>query len=331
MTHTKFATKAITVAALGGAEMLRWSSIEIGAPVRNEVLLRHTAIGMNLHDIGRRAGAYPGPPPPYVPGIEGVGFVEAVGEGVSNVRVGDRVGYGGLPEGSYAEHRLFPADRLVPIPTDIDDTTAAAVLFKGMTAEMLMRRVYSVTQGTVVLIHAAGGATGLLMCQLAHHLGAKVFGTVSSEKKAELAAKHGCHHPIVYTREDFAARVVELTDGRGVDVVFDSVGKDTFERSLQCLRPTGTMAHFGVASGMPAPLTLMALDPMTAQYFVRPSIFAYTKGREDLLALAARTFEDVRTGVLRARIARELPLSEAANGHRLVESRAALGALVYRA
>ncbi len=320
---------AHVIHAFGGPEQLCWESIEVPPPGPGEVRVRHRAVGMNMMEIGLREGAYPGPTLPFVPGVEAAAVVEALGEGVHDVAVGARVGYTGLPVGSYCEVRNFPAARLFPIPDAIDDETAAACMTKGMTAEFMLRRSYPVGSATRVLIHAAAGATGIMCVQLARHLGAEVFGTVSSDEKADFARALGCDHAIVYTRDNFADAVLEETRGEGVDVVYDSVGRDTFEDSIRCLQPLGTLCLFGIASGPPPPLELMHQDLMTSKFFNRPSLYAHTAKRNDLLDLASRTFADVAAGILNVEIFRRYALRDAPDAHRAVASRATHGSIVF--
>jgi len=244
--------RAIVIHENGGPDVMRWQEHDPGPPGTGEVRLRHEAVGLNFIDVYHRTGLYPLPGLPAVPGMEGAGVVLEVGEGVDGLAPGDRVAYAGLPPRAYAEERVIPAHRLVPLPDGIDMQRGAAMMLKGMTARYLLRGCYHVGEGDTILIHAAAGGVGLIVCQWARHLGATVIGTVGTDEKAELAASHGCHHPVVYTREDFAERVRDLTDGRGVDVVYDSVGEVTFMKSLDCIRPLGTMVTFGQASG-PAP------------------------------------------------------------------------------
>ena len=322
-------THAIVIHEFGGPEVLSWEEIDVADCQGTEVRLRHLAIGMNMMEIGLRIGAYPGPPLPFVPGVEAIGIVEQVGPDVSEFKVGDRVGYISPPVGSYAEERVYPEHRLFPVPDDIDDKTAAACMVKGMTAEFMLKRSYKVGPGSKVLIHAAAGATGIMCVQLAAHLGAEVFGTVSSEEKAEFARAHGCHHPIVYTKESFADVVLNKTNDNGVDVIYDSVGADTFADSIRALSRFGTLCLFGVASGPPPPLDLMALDLWTAPHFTRPSLYAHTESRQDLLDISANTFEHVRNGILKVEINGEYPLRDAAEVHRAVESRKTTGSLIY--
>lgn len=322
-------TMAHMIHEFGGADQLRWEDVALPEPEPNEVRLRQIAVGMNMMEIGLRIGAYPGPPLPFVPGVEATAVVEAVGSEVKEVAVGDRVGYAGLPIGSYCEARNFPAERLFPIPDDISDKTAAACMVKGMTAEFMLRRSYPVGNGSRVLIHAAAGATGLMCVQLARHLGAEVFGTVSSDEKAAFVRGFGCDHPIVYTRDNFADTILDATNGHGVDIIYDSIGKDTFEDSVRCLQPMGTLCLFGVASGLPPALDLMNQDLMTAKFFNRPSLYAHTAKRDHLLDLAAQTFSDVSAGILRTEIFAEFALRDAAEAHRAVESRKTQGAIVF--
>jgi NADPH:quinone reductase len=321
--------KAQLIHEYGGPEVLQWEDIEIAEPAQGEVALRHTAIGMNMMEIGLRMGTYPGPALPFVPGVEAAGVITATASDVSGFKVGDRVGYAGPPVGSYAELRLYPTSRLIPLPDDIDDKTAAAGMIKGITAECLLTRTVQIKAGDRVLIHAAAGATGSMCVQLARHLGAEVFGTVSSEDKATYIKSLGCDHPIVYTEVNFADRVLELTNGEGVDVCYDSIGKDTFSDSIRCTAYLGTVCLFGVASGLPEPLELMKFDLETSQHYVRPSIYAYTKKREDLLSTASKSFNYFRDGVLKVNIFKTYELANAAAAHRDVESRKTQGSIVF--
>lgn len=312
----------------GGPEALQWESVELDPPGPGEIQIQHHAVGMNLMEVGLRVGGYPGPELPFIPGVEAAGVVSAIGEGVINCKVGDRVGYAGVPVGSYCEARNFPADRVFPLPDHISDEVAAASMVKGMTAEYMLRRSYDVKAGDKVLIHAAAGATGIMCVQLAKHLGAEVFGTVSSSEKAEYIKAHGCDHAIIYTETNFADVVLELTDGVGVNVVYDSIGATTFNDSLRCLHHLGTMCLFGIASGPPAPLELMHLDLLTSQHFVRPSLYAHTRERQDLLDIAAQTFDYIRDGVLKVDISAKYALKDAHEAHRAVESRKTKGSLI---
>ncbi|MEJ2346216.1 MAG: quinone oxidoreductase [Gammaproteobacteria bacterium] len=321
--------KAIRVHELGGPEVLKWEDVDPGAPKEGQVLLRHTAVGVNFIDVYFRTGVYTGPALPFVPGQEGAGVVEAVGPGVTAVKVGDRVAYAG-PLGAYAELRLVPAARLVPIPEGIDDPTAAAMMLKGMTAQYLLRRAYRVQAGDTVLIHAAAGGVGSISCQWAKHLGATVIGTVGSEQKAELAAANGCDHPIIYTKENFVDRVKEITGGKGVPVVYDSVGKDTFMESLDCLRPLGIIVSFGQASGVVPPFDIGILREKGSLFLTRPTLAHYTATREDLLATANDLFEVVRAGAVKINVAQTFALEQAAAAHRALEARRTTGSTVLR-
>ncbi|ROR34112.1 quinone oxidoreductase family protein [Inmirania thermothiophila] len=320
--------KAIRIHEHGGPEVLRLEEVEVGEPGPGEVRLRQTAVGLNFIDVYHRTGLYPLPALPAVLGMEGAGVVEAVGEGVTEVRPGDRVAYAGLPVGAYAEVRLIPAHRLVPLPDDIDDVQAAGVMLQGMTAQYLLRRTYRVQAGETILVHAAAGGVGLILCQWARHLGATVIGTVGSAEKAELARAHGCHHPVNYREEDFVARVRELTGGEGVPVVYDSVGRDTFMGSLDCLRPLGMMVSFGQASGPVPPLDIGVLAQKGSLYLTRPTLMTYTARREDLLASARELFEVVRSGAVRIEVRQTYPLAEAAQAHRDLEARRTTGSTV---
>ncbi len=290
--------------------------------------MRQSAVGLNYIDTYHRSGLYPLPRLPAVIGMEGAGVVEAVGEGVSEVEPGDRVAYAAPPVGAYAEARLIPADRLVPLPDDIADESAAAMMLQGMTAHYLLHRTYEVKAGDTILVHAAAGGVGLITCQWAKHLGATVIGTVGSDRKAELAAAHGCDHPIVYTREDFVDRVREITGGAGASVVYDSVGKDTFTDSLDCLRPFGLMVSFGQSSGAIPPFDTGLLVEKGSLYLTRPTLMTYTAKREDLLAGASELFGVVRKGTVKIEINQTYPLKDAARAHRDLEGRKTTGSTV---
>ena len=320
-------SKAIRFHATGGPEVLRWEEIDVGTPGPGQALVRHTAIGLNFVDTYHRSGLYP-LPLPAVPGSEAAGVVESVGEGVSEVRVGERVAYAGVAPGAYAGRRLIAADRLVPLPPDIPDQLAAAMMLKGMTAQYLLRRTYSVKAGETILFHAAAGGVGLIACQWAHSLGATVIGTVGSDAKAALAAAHGCTHPVVYTRESFVAAVRRLTGGAGVPVVYDSVGKDTWEGSLDCLRPLGLLVFFGNASGPVPPFPLSVLATKGSLYVTRPTLATYTASRTDLLATASELFDAVRSGAVKIEVNQTFPLAEAARAHAELEARRTTGSSV---
>jgi NADPH2:quinone reductase len=314
----------VRVHEIGGPEALRFEQVEVGEPGRGQVRLRQTAVGLNFIDVYFRTGLYPAPSLPFTPGQEGAGVVEAVGDGVTEVAVGERVAYAPVL-GAYAEARLIQADRLVPLPDSISDRQAAAMMLKGMTAEYLLRRTYPVKAGQTILFHAAAGGVGLIACQWARHLGARVIGTVGSEAKAELARAHGCDFPIRYDREDVVARVRELTDGKGVPVVYDSVGKDTFEKSLDCLVPRGMLVTFGQSSGNIPPLNLGVLSQKGSLYVTRPTLVTYNAAREDLLASAKALFDVVQSGAVKIEINQTFALRDAAEAHRALEGRKTTG------
>lgn len=320
--------QAIRVHEHGGPETMRPERVDVPAPGAGEALVRHTVIGVNYIDVYFRTGLYQPPGLPFTPGMEGAGVVEAVGDGVRDLAVGDRVAYASPPPGSYAEQRVIAADRLVPLPAGISDEQAAGMMLKGMTAQYLLRRAYRVQPGDAVLIHAAAGGVGLIACQWARHLGATVIGTVGSEEKAELARAHGCEHPIRYRDEDFVERVREITGGAGVAAVYDSVGRDTFERSLDCLRRRGTLVSFGQSSGPVPPFDVGLLAKKGSLFLTRPTLFHYTGERDELLATARELFEVVEQGVVRIEVNERFPLAEAADAHRALEGRRTTGSTV---
>ena len=320
-------THAVRIHETGGPEVLRWDEIEVPGPGPGEAVIRQTAAGLNFIDVYFRTGLYPAPSFPAIIGNEGAGVVEAVGDGVSEVAVGDRVAYC-MNLGSYAERRVIAANQLVRIPDGISDQQAAAVLLKGSTVQYLVRRTYAVQRGDTVLFHAAAGGCGLIACQWLKHLGATVIGTVGTREKAELARAHGCDHPIVYTEESFVDRVRELTGGAGVPVVYDSVGKDTFEDSLRCLRPRGLMVSFGNASGAVEPFRPAVLAAKGSLYLTRPTLATYTATREDLVATTSEVFDVVGQGVVKIEINQTYPLRDAAQAHRDLEARRTTGSTV---
>ena len=315
--------QAIRIHEHGGPEVLRYEEVSVGAPEAGQALVRHTAIGLNYIDTYHRIGLYPISLPAIL-GSEAAGVVVSVGPGVTEVAAGDRVAYAGGSPGSYATERLFPADRLVPLPADISDEAAAAMMLKGMTAQYLLRRTHRVAPGETILFHAAAGGVGLIAVQWAKRLGATVIGTVSTDEKAALARKAGCDHVVVTTREEFVQRVREITGGRGVPVVYDSVGKDTFAGSLDCLAPLGMMVSYGNASGPVAPISPGILGPKGSLFLTRPSLPHYTASRADLLATAADLFEQVRTG-LAVDVNQRYALRDAAQAHRDLEARRTTG------
>ncbi|WP_394829568.1 quinone oxidoreductase family protein [Pendulispora albinea] len=317
---------AIVVHEVGGPEKLSWEAASLPAPGPGEVRIRHTAIGLNFIDVYHRIGLYKVPLPTGI-GQEGAGVVEAVGEGVTSIAKGDRVVYTGLM-GAYAEERNAPADRLVKLPPEVTDTTAASVFLKGLTAEFLLRRTYPIRPGHTVLLHAAAGGVGSLLTPWAKALGATVIGTVSTREKAALAKAQGCDHAIVLTEENFVARVKEITSGRGVDVVYDSVGKDTLAGSLDSLVARGTLVSFGQSSGSPAPIELASIGGMRSLFITRPSLFAYIGTRAELDQSAAALFDVLKKGTVPTPKPRTFPLKDAAEAHRALESRATTGSVV---
>jgi NADPH2:quinone reductase len=322
-------TKAIMIYQQGGPEEMRWEDVDVPAPGPGEALIRQTAVGLNFIDVYHRSGVYPLPKLPSSLGSEGAGVVEAVGPGVQEVKVGDRVAYAGGPIGSYAERRVMPAGRLVVLPDTISDRQAAAMMLQGMTSQYLLRSTYRVQPGDTILFHAAAGGVGLIACQWAKHLGATVIGTVSSPAKAELARAHGADHVIDYTKEDFVTRVKEITGGKGVPVVYDSVGKDTFEGSLDCLRPRGLMVSFGQSSGVVPPFNAGILSTKGSLYLTRPTLATYIADRADLLACAAELFDMVTKGIVKIEINQTYPLSDAVQAHRDLEARKTTGSTVF--
>ncbi len=318
----------IRVHATGGPEQLVVDEVRLAPPNDGEALVRHEAIGVNFIDTYHRSGLYPLPSLPHGIGQEAAGVVEEVGPGVTDVRPGDRVAYAGGVPGAYADRRVVRADRLVPVPPSVPAAVAAAVLLKGMTVEYLVHRAFRVERGATVLWHAAAGGVGSVACQWLSHLGVTVIGTVSTDEKAELARAHGCAHAVVYTRESFVERVREITAGAGVPVVYDSVGKTTFEGSLDCLARRGMLVGFGNASGAPPPFDPLVLARKGSLYMTRPTLFDYTASRAELLASASAVFDLVERGIVRAEPSRTFPLVEAAEAHRALESRATSGSVV---
>jgi NADPH2:quinone reductase len=298
---------------------MRWEEVQVGNPGPGEVLVRNTAVGLNFIDTYQRSGVYP-VPLPFTPGSEGAGVVEAVGPEVKDLKVGDRIAYSG-PIGAYAGVLLRRADQVVKVPAGVDDKTAAAMMLKGLTAQYLIRRTYRVKKGDTILVHAAAGGVGQILCQWAKHLGATVIGTVGSDEKAALAWKAGCKHVIVTPREKFVERVKEVTKEKGVSVVFDGVGKDTFMDSLDCLRPFGLMVSFGNASGAVPPFHIGILAQKGSLFLTRPMLFHHIAAREDLLKAARELFAVVKSGKVKISINQTYPLKEAAQAHRDLEAR----------
>ena len=317
---------AIRVHQTGGPEVLEWEEVEVGNPGPGQATIRQEAVGLNFIDVYHRTGLYP-QPLPFTPGVEGAGVVEAVGPDVTDIRLGDRVAYAG-PIGGYAEQRLIAADRLVKLPDSISAEQAAAMMLKGLTAEMLVRRVYPVQAGQTVLVHAAAGGVGLILCQWAKALGATVIGTVGSDEKAELARAHGCDHPIVYTRQDFVAEVERITESKKVPVVYDGVGRDTFMKSLDCLARRGMMVSFGNASGAVDPFPPSMLAQKGSLFLTRPTAYDYVATPVELQQAAAELFEVVESGKVRIEVDQRFPLKDAAEAHRQLEARKTTGSTI---
>ena len=314
---------AIRIHETGGPEKMRWEKVEVGKPGPGQVRVRNTAIGLNFIDTYHRSGLYPVTLPATL-GMEGAGIIEAVGPKVSGLIIGARVAYA-QPIGAYAELLLRPADRLVKIPAGIDDQTAAAMMLKGMTAQYLLRRTYKVKAGDTILVHAAAGGVGQILCQWAKYLGAAVIGTVGSDEKTKFAKKAGCRHVIVTAREKFPERVREITKGAGVPVVYDGIGKDTFMGSLDCLAPLGMMVSYGGASGAVPPFEPAILSQKGSLFLTRPTLMTYTAKREDLLKSANELFSVVKKGAVKITVNQTYPLREAAQAHRDLESRKTTG------
>jgi len=316
----------VRIRRTGGPEVMSLEQVSLAKPGPGEVRLRQAAIGLNYIDVYHRTGFYP-QPLPFTPGLEGAGTVEAVGEGVVELNPGDRVAYAG-PVGAYADVRLVAADRLVKLPDAIAFDQAAAMMLQGMTAQVLIRQVYPLQAGETILVHAAAGGTGLILCQWAAALGATVIGTVSTEAKAELALAHGCSHVINYSKADFVSEVVRITSGEKLPVVFDAVGRDTFLRSLDCLRPRGLMVTFGQASGPVEPFAPVLLSQKGSLFLTRPFLFHYIEGRNALGASANELFEVVTAGKVRVRINQRFALKDVVNAHMALETRATSGSTI---
>jgi len=321
-------THAIRIHKPGGPEVLLWEEITVGDPGPGQIRLRHNAVGLNFIDVYHRTGLYP-MPSPFIPGMEGAGVVEAVGENVTDLRPGDRVAYAGTI-GGYAETRIIPADRVVKLPETIGDEIAAAMMLQGMTVQYLIRKVYPVKAGDTILIHAAAGGVGLILCQWAASLGATVIGTVSNDEKAALARANGCHHIINYTHEDFQARVLEITQGAKLPVVYDSIGKDTFMKSLDCLRPRGLMVTFGQASGPVGPIDLGILGQKGSLVVTRPTLQSFIASKADLNECADDLFDVVTSGKVKISVNQTYALKHAAQAHADLEARKTTGSTVLK-
>jgi len=320
-------TKAIRLYEQGGPEVLKYEDIEITAPSAGEAQVHHKAIGLNFIDVYHRSGLYPLPQFPWTIGMEGAGVVEALGEGVSEVAIGDRVAYASPPPGAYADARNMAAANLVKLPDDISFEQGAAMMLQGMTVEYLIRRTYAVKAGETVLVHAAAGGVGLMQCQWLKHIGATVIGTVGSAEKAALAKAHGCHHTINYRAKDWVSQVKEITNGEGVPVVYDSVCNDTFSGSLECLKRLGMMVNFGQASGPYNDFTTSMLAPKSL-FLTRPTLFGYNATRPELEASAAALFEVVQNGAVKIEVNQSYPLAETVRAHRDLEARKTTGSTI---
>ena len=320
-------TEAIRIHNTGGPEVMSWEEVTLAAPGPGEALVRQHYVGVNFVDVYHRRGVYKLPLPSGL-GSEAAGVVEAVGPGVTDFQPGDRVACGTGPVGAYAEARVVPADRLVRLPDDIDDRTAACIMLKGLTAQYLLLQTTQIEPGDTILMHAAAGGVGQIACQWAKHLGATVIGTVGSDEKVALARANGCDHVIVYTRENFVERVHEITGRRGVRVVYDGVGKDTFAGSLDCLQPRGLLVMFGQASGMVPPFDLGALSVKGSLYVTRPTLGTYAATPEALRRMAGDLFAVVRSGAVRILPPQQFSLREAGAAHAALEARATTGSIV---
>jgi NADPH2:quinone reductase len=319
-------TKAIRMHETGGPEVLKWESVPKPEPGPAEALIKHEAVGLNYIDVYFRTGLYKAALP-ATPGMEGAGTVLAVGANVTDLQPGDRVAYAGGPIGAYATERVIPADRLVKLPDAIDFKTGAAMMLQGMTAQYLLRRTFKVQKGQPILVHAAAGGVGLILCQWANYLGATVIGVVSTDEKAELAKQHGAHHTII-GHANLAAEVKKITNGAMVPVVYDSVGKDTFMASIDSLAPLGYMVSYGNASGPVPPVDISMLGAKGSLFLTRPSLASYTASHGDLLASANDLFEVVISGAVKIRVNQTFPLAEAAAAHTALEARKTTGSTV---
>lgn len=319
--------QAIRIHETGGPEVLGVDEVDVPAPAKGEVRIRQTAIGVNFIDTYHRSGLYK-QTLPLVLGQEAAGIVEAIGEDVRGLKEGDRVAYAGGPTGAYASARLYPAERLVPLPDWIDDQTAASLMLKGMTAEYLLRRTYDLKKGDWIVIHAAAGATGGIMCQWARFLGAHVIGTVGSDHKIGIAEANGAEKVVVTSEANWPTKVRDFTDGQGVSAVYDGVGADTFDGSLECLKMRGLMVSFGNASGAVPPVAISKLNDRGSLYLTRPKLGDYVAQRKELMETAAALFDVIHRGAVKATVAKTFPLADAADAHRAIESRAVMGSIV---
>jgi NADPH2:quinone reductase len=318
--------KAMVIREYGGPDAMKWEDVSIGDPGPGDARVKHAAIGINFVDTYNRTGLYKAPLP-FTPGAEGAGTVISVGEGVTHVKAGDRVAYFG-PQGSYAEERIIAADRLIRIPDELDFKTAAAMTLKGLTVQFLLRQTFPVKKGDTILFHAAAGGVGLIAGQWANYLGATVIGTVGSDEKAKLAKAHGYHYVINYKTENFVDRVAELTGGKKCDVVYDSVGRDTYPGSLDCLRPLGMWVLFGQSSGVIQNFDMSILAQKGSLFATRPTLFVYAAKREALEKMAAELMDVVKKGIVKIEVKQEFPLAKAADAHRALEGRQTTGATI---
>ena len=327
-------TKAAIIYEKGTPDVFKWEEVEVPNPTNKEVRLKNTAIGVNYIDTYHRRGMphpWPVPELPIVLGIEGVSFVEELGADVNEFSIGDRVAYALPPHGAYSEERVYPVDKLIKVPdslSHVSDQDLAALMLKGLTAQFLLKRTYSVKSGDVILVHAAAGGMGLILCQWAKYLGATVIGTVSSEQKAEQAKKAGAEHVVIHSEGDFVKKVLEVTNGEGCPVVYESIGKDTFRRSMDCLQPMGMLAAYGHASGAPDPVDVVELGTKGSLFLTRPAIMHYMAKREDLISSANDLFIVIEKGVLKSNVNHTYPLSEVGKAHRAIENRETTGATV---
>jgi len=319
--------KAIRILETGSPDVMQYVDVEVGQPGPGQALVRQMACGLNFIDVYFRTGAYVQPLPAGL-GVEGAGIVEALGEGVTHIHVGDRVAYAARPPGAYADLRVMPADGLVKLPASISFETAAAVMLQGLTVQYLFRRTFRLQGGETILFHAAAGGVGLLACQWARALGVTMIGTVGSDEKADLAKEHGCVHTINYNKENFVDRVKEITEGDGVPVVYDSIGKDTFTGSLDCLSPLGMLVSFGSASGPVPPFNLNELSSRGSLFVTRPSLFNYTAKRDELEIMAAELFGMIESGKIKVNINQRYALKDVAQAHRDLESRKTTGSTI---
>jgi NADPH:quinone reductase-like Zn-dependent oxidoreductase len=334
MNKFRNSTKAAVIYEKGSPDVFKWEEVEVPNPRKNEVRLKNTAIGVNYIDTYHRRGMphpWPVPELPIVLGIEGVSIVEELGPDVTEFSIGDRVAYALPPHGAYSEERVYPVDKLIKIPDFLSNQTdqdLAALMLKGLTAQFLLRRTYRVKPGDVILVHAAAGGMGLLLCQWAKYLGATVIGTVSSEEKAEKARAAGAQHTVIHTKGDFVKTVLDVTDGKGCPVVYESIGKDTFKRSMDCLQPMGMLAAYGHASGAPDPVDVIELGTRGSLFLTRPAIMHYMEKRDDLMLSANDLFNVIEKGNLKSNVNHVYPLREVGEAHRAIENRETTGATV---